>query len=88
MLRLPHPLTGEALEELNEQLAAEVALPDPDDIPITLREGVEHNIGRIRVVVVRHVWKQKPRFKLLGPAERPAPFVIPERRRRRKVKAG
>jgi hypothetical protein len=38
------------------------------DVPVTLRAGVEHNIGRIRVRVVHHVYKQKPRLKLVGPS--------------------
>lgn len=80
-MRLPHPLTGDGLEKLNEQLAAE-----PDiDVPVTLREGIERNVGRIRVRVVRHVWRHKPHFKLLGPAVQPAPFVYTGRRRRRKA---
>jgi hypothetical protein len=38
------------------------------DIPVTLRAGVEHNIGGIRVRVLSHVYKQKPRFKIIGPS--------------------
>lgn len=38
------------------------------DIAVTLKAGVERDIGGIRVVVVRHIHGQRPHFKLIGPA--------------------
>jgi hypothetical protein len=86
-VRLPHPLTGEALEKLRKELEAAPPPVELPEIPVTLRAGVDHNVGRIRVRVVEHVWKQKPRFKLLGPAVYPPKFKYPERRRRRRAVA-
>lgn len=40
------------------------------DVAVTLREGVEHDNGLIRYVVVEHVYKQKPRLKLAGISRR------------------